>query len=488
MTLRPAKVNGKNLSSFDPKLFNSDVVITGVSINASEVKSGDLFIALPGTKTHGMNFIDQAISKGAVAVLSDRKIESKIPVFIDPSPRNLVGSISDWVYNKPFSKLEAVGITGTNGKTTTSNLIKQLWELNNINSGLIGTLGVEIGEEKMAGVRTTPEADELQALAAVMVERGNTHLAMEVSSIAIDQGRINSAKYKVVAFSNLTQDHLDYHKSMDQYFDAKAKLFTPEFAQNAVINIDDQYGQRLYKMSKLPIKTVSRSDKSADWYYSRIESLSDGYKVEISGKSGQIISGSFPLIGDHNLDNLLLAVACVSICGLTDIQITNSISKLKSVPGRLEIISAGQSFSAVVDYAHTPDAVSRVLKSVRSFTSGRVIGILGCGGDRDKSKRLPMGQALFNGSDLSIFTSDNPRSEKAEAILKDMTAGINMAEKGFVLTDRKDAINFAVKTAKPGDCILLMGKGHESGQEISGVITPFDDRIELANSIKQVIG
>ena len=488
MTLRPAKVDGKNLSSFDPKLFNSDVVITGVSINASEVKSGDLFIALPGKKTHGMNFIDQAISNGAVAVLSDLKIESKIPVFIDPSPRNLVGSISDWAYNKPFSKLEAVGITGTNGKTTTSNLVKQLWELNNINSGLIGTLGVEIGEEKIAGVRTTPEADELQALAAVMVERGNTYLAMEVSSIAIDQGRINSAKYKVVAFSNLTQDHLDYHKSMDQYFDAKAKLFTLEFAQNAVINIDDQYGQKLYKMSKLPSKTVSRCDKSADWHYRKIESLSDGYKVEISGKSGQIISGSFPLIGEHNLDNLLLAVACVSICGLTDTQITNSISKLKSVPGRLEIISAGQPFSAVVDYAHTPDAVSRVLKSVRSFTSGRVIGILGCGGDRDKSKRLPMGQALFNGSDLAIFTSDNPRSEKAEAILKDMTDGINMAEKGFVRTDRKDAINFAVKTAKPGDCILLMGKGHESGQEISGVVTPFDDRIELANSIKQVIG
>jgi UDP-N-acetylmuramoyl-L-alanyl-D-glutamate--2,6-diaminopimelate ligase len=292
----------------------------------------------------------------------------------------------------------------------------------------------------------------------------------------------------VVAFSNLTQDHLDYHKSMDQYFDAKAKLFTPEFAQNAVINIDDQYGQKLYKMSKLPNKTVSRSDQSADWHYSKIESLSDGYKVEISDKSGQIISGNFPLIGEHNLDNFLLAVACVSICGLTDTQITNSISKLKSVPGRLEIISTGQSFSAVVDYAHTPDAVSRVLKSVRSFTSGRVIGILGCGGDRDKSKRLPMGQALFNGSDLAIFTSDNPRSEKAEAILKDMTDGINMAEKGFVLTDRKDAINFAAKTAKPGDCILLMGKGHESGQEISGVVTPFDDRIELANSIKQVIG
>jgi UDP-N-acetylmuramoyl-L-alanyl-D-glutamate--2,6-diaminopimelate ligase len=291
----------------------------------------------------------------------------------------------------------------------------------------------------------------------------------------------------VVAFSNLTQDHLDYHKSMDEYFNAKAKLFTPEYAQIGVINIDDQYGQKLCKISNLTNKTVSRSDKSTDWYYSKIEPLSDGYKVEITDKNGEIISGHFPLIGEYNLDNLLLAIACVSICGLTNTQITNSISKLKSVPGRLEIISAGQSFVAVVDYAHTPDAVSRVLKSVRTFTPGRVIGILGCGGDRDVSKRLPMGQALFNGSDLAIFTSDNPRSEKAEVILKDMTDGIKMAEKGFVLSDRKDAINFAVKSAKPGDCILLMGKGHESGQEISGVVTPFDDRIELANSIKQVV-
>ena len=487
MSLRPLKLDKKALSSFDPKIFKTDVVITGVAINASEVKSGDLFIALPGAKTHGINFIDQAISNGAVAVLSDRKVDCPIPSFVYPSPRNLVGTISDWVYGKPFSKLVAVGITGTNGKTTTSNLVKQLWELNGINSGLIGTLGVEIGKEKIAAVRTTPEADELQSLAAVMVERGNTHLAMEVSSIAIDQDRVSCAKYKVVAFSNLTQDHLDYHKSMDEYFNAKAKLFTPEYAQIGVINIDDQYGQKLCKISNLTNKTVSRSDKSTDWYYSKIEPLSDGYKVEITDKNGEIISGHFPLIGEYNLDNLLLAIACVSICGLTNTQITNSISKLKSVPGRLEIISAGQSFVAVVDYAHTPDAVSRVLKSVRTFTPGRVIGILGCGGDRDVSKRLPMGQALFNGSDLAIFTSDNPRSEKAEVILKDMTDGIKMAEKGFVLSDRKDAINFAVKSAKPGDCILLMGKGHESGQEISGVVTPFDDRIELANSIKQVV-
>jgi UDP-N-acetylmuramoyl-L-alanyl-D-glutamate--2,6-diaminopimelate ligase len=485
MSIRPTKVDKKALSSFDQKLFDTNVAISGVSINAAKVKSGDLFIALPGAKTHGINFIDQAISNGAVAVLSDRKIDCSIPVFVDQFPRNLVGAISDWLYNKPFSKLVAVGITGTNGKTTTSNLVKQLWDLNDINSGLIGTLGVEIGMEKIAGVRTTPEADELQALAALMVERGNTHLAMEVSSIAIDQGRVNGAKYKVVAFSNLTQDHLDYHKSMDEYFNAKAKLFTSEYAQTAVINIDDPYGQKLNKISKITNKTVSRNNVGADWYYSKIESHSHGYKIEISDKNGQIISGNFPLIGEHNLDNLLLAIASVSICGLTNDQISKSLNKLKSVPGRLEIISADQSFVAVVDYAHTPDAVSRVLKSVRSFTSGRVIGVLGCGGDRDKSKRSPMGQALYSGSDLAIFTSDNPRSEKAEDILKEMTEGMNLAEKGFVLIDRKDAINFAVKMAKSGDCILLLGKGHESGQEINGVVTPFDDRIELLNSIRQ---
>ena len=485
MSIRPTKVDKKALSSFDQKLFDTNVEISGVSINAAKVKSGDLFIALPGAKTHGMNFIDQAISNGAVAVLSDRKIDCSIPVFVDQFPRNLVGAISNWLYNNPFSQLVAVGITGTNGKTTTSNLVKQLWDLNNINSGLIGTLGVDIVMEKIDGVRTTPEADELQALAALMVERGNTHLAMEVSSIAIDQGRVNGAKYKVVAFSNLTQDHLDYHKSMDEYFNAKAKLFTSEYAQTAVINIDDPYGQKLNKISRITNKTVSRNNVGADWYYSKIESHSHGYKIEISDKNGQIISGNFPLIGEHNLDNLLLAIASVSICGLTNDQISKSLSKLKSVPGRLEIISAGQSFAAVVDYAHTPDAVSRVLKSVRSFTSGRVIGVLGCGGDRDKSKRSPMGQALYSGSDLAIFTSDNPRSEKAEDILKEMTEGMNLAEKGFVLIDRKDAINFAVKMAKSGDCILLLGKGHESGQEINGVVTPFDDRIELLNSIRQ---
>jgi len=485
MSTRPVQVAHRSLSSFDSSIFDEDIKVSGISINAAHVMKGDIFVALAGSKTHGANFVDLAVKNGAVAVLSDKALDLSIPSFIHPSPREILGDLSAWIYEKPFTKLTAVGITGTNGKTTTSNILNQIWKLSGFKSGLIGTLGVEVGNDSLEGLRTTPEADELQALAALMVERGNTHLAMEVSSIAIDQGRVNGAKYKVVAFSNLTQDHLDYHKSMDEYFNAKAKLFTSEYAQTAVINIDDPYGQKLNKISKITNKTVSRNNVGADWYYSKIESHIHGYNIEISDKNGQIISGNFPLIGEHNLDNLLLAIASVSICGLTNDQISNSLSKLKSVPGRLEIISAGQSFAAVVDYAHTPDAVSRVLKSVRSFTSGRVIGVLGCGGDRDKSKRSPMGQALYSGSDLAIFTSDNPRSEKAEDILKEMTEGIDLAEKGFVLIDRKDAINFAVKMAKSGDCILLLGKGHESGQEINGVVTPFDDRIELLNSIRQ---
>jgi UDP-N-acetylmuramoyl-L-alanyl-D-glutamate--2,6-diaminopimelate ligase len=487
MSIRPATVEKKSLSNFDSKLFNTDCVVSGVAINAQQVKPGDLFIALPGAKTHGANFIEEAIKNGAVAVLSDKKINSVIPSFIAPTPRELVGDISTWLYNQPFHNLIAVGVTGTNGKTTTCNLVKQFWDLNGINSGLIGTLGVEIGNELIKGVRTTPEADELQAVASVMVERGNSHLVMEVSSHALDQSRVNGAKYKVVGFSNLTQDHLDYHQGMDQYFDAKAKLFTAKFAESAVINIDNQYGQKLFAQVNIPVATVSRLNTNADWYYKKIELTNNGYAVEIFGKGGVVITGNFTLVGEYNLDNLLLAIALISSTGLTPTQISSTISKLRSVPGRLEVVSAGQSFAALVDYAHTPDAVSRVLESARTFTTGRVIAVLGCGGDRDKSKRLVMGSALFNGSDIAIFTSDNPRSESAERILQDMTAGIDMKERGFVLADRKDAIDYAVKIANPGDCVLVLGKGHESGQEINGVVTPFDDRVELADSIRKVI-
>ena len=486
MRIIPGSSLAKSLMEFDSKIFNQQVVISGVSINAQKVVPGDLFIAFAGANTHGISYLEQAISNGAVAVLSDKKIEASIPSFIHPKPREIVGAISAWLYGHPFESLKAVGITGTNGKTTTANLVKQIWQLNSIKSGLIGTLGVEIADEKLESARTTPEADDLQAIAAAMVEQGCKNLVMEVSSHAIDQGRIKGAKYEVVAFSNLTQDHLDYHLSMENYFQAKANLFATEYAKAAVINIDDSYGKKLSKQVKIPVVTVSRKESTADWYLAKAEIKNGLYQVEIKSKSGESLSENFALLGDYNLDNLLLALAIVSSAGLSPDKIAPTISKLQSVPGRLESINAGQKFTALVDYAHTPDAVERVIATVKSATNGKIIGVLGCGGDRDASKRSLMGHALFNGCDLAIFTSDNPRSESAEAILKQMTAGIDLGKKGLVELDRKSAINLAVENAQSGDVVLLMGKGHESGQEVNSVVTPFDDRVELAESIKRL--
>jgi UDP-N-acetylmuramoyl-L-alanyl-D-glutamate--2,6-diaminopimelate ligase len=486
MRIIPGSSLAKSLMEFDSKIFNQQVVISGVSINAQKVVPGDLFIAFAGANTHGISYLEQAISNGAVAVLSDKKIEASIPSFIHPKPREIVGTISAWLYGHPFESLKAVGITGTNGKTTTANLVKQIWQLNSIKSGLIGTLGVEIADEKLESARTTPEADDLQAIAAAMVEQGCKNLVMEVSSHAIDQGRIKGAKYEVVAFSNLTQDHLDYHLSMENYFQAKANLFTTEYAKAAVINIDDSYGKKLSKQVKIPVVTVSRKDSTADWYLAKAEIKNGLYQVEIKSKSGESLSENFALLGDYNLDNLLLAVAIANSAGLSLDKIASTISKLQSVPGRLESVNAGQKFTALVDYAHTPDAVERVIATVKSATSGKIIGVLGCGGDRDASKRSLMGYALFNGCDLAVFTSDNPRSESAEAILNQMTAGIDLGKKGLVEIDRKSAIDLAVKNAQSGDVVLLMGKGHESGQEVNSVVTPFDDRVELAESIKRL--
>ena len=486
MRIIPGSSLAKSLMEFDSKIFNQKVVISGVSINAQKVVPGDLFIAFAGANTHGISYLEQAISNGAVAVLSDKKIEASIPSFIHPKPREIVGAISAWLYGHPFESLKAVGITGTNGKTTTANLVKQIWQLNSIKSGLIGTLGVEIADDKLESARTTPEADDLQAIAAAMVEQGCKNLVMEVSSHAIDQGRIKGAKYEVVAFSNLTQDHLDYHLSMENYFQAKANLFVTEYAKAAVINIDDSYGKKLSKQVKIPVVTVSRKESTADWYLAKAEIKNGLYQVEIKSKSGESLSENFALLGDYNLDNLLLAVAIAYSAGLSLDKIASTISKLQSVPGRLESVNAGQKFTALVDYAHTPDAVERVIATVKSATSGKIIGVLGCGGDRDASKRSLMGHALYNGCDLAIFTSDNPRSESAEAILKQMTVGIDLGKKGLVEIDRKSAIDLAVENAQSGDVVLLMGKGHESGQEVNSAVTPFDDRVELAESIKRL--
>ena len=486
MLPRPS-IASKNLKGFDSNLFNQDINISGVSINAQAVKPGDLFIALSGAKTHGLNYVSAAIANGAVAVLSDKQEAITLPLFVAKNAKQLVGDISAWYYEEPFSKLMAVGVTGTNGKTTTVNLLKQIWQLSGKTTGVIGTIGTEIDQTKYAGVRTTPEASDLQSIAALMLQKDVTHLAMEVSSHALMQERVNGAFFKIAAFTNLTQDHLDFHGSMDNYFAAKARLFSDDLSQSAVINIDDPYGMKLFESIKGRAVSVSRISTAGEWHFQKSLNKNDGFDVEIINQQKELISAHFPLLGEHNLDNLIMAVAIAAKSGVTTDEITQAIPKLKSVAGRLEQLKLGQDFNAMVDYAHTPDAVERVLLAAKGFTSGRIIAILGCGGDRDKGKRPLMGAALKKFSDVAIFTSDNPRNESPDQILQEMVGNLKITSPDSVIADRREAIKYAVSLAKAGDSILLLGKGHESGQEVSGQINPFNDVTELTNAILKVV-
>jgi UDP-N-acetylmuramoyl-L-alanyl-D-glutamate--2,6-diaminopimelate ligase len=466
---------------------DSTTLITGVSVSSKDVQKGDLFIALPGEKSHGAEFVAEAISLGAVAVLTDAEGAAKIsqlPVIVSTNPRRAAGVISAWFYSEPMRDLYSVGVTGTNGKTTVTTLLHQIMSAAGRESGLIGTVETLIGAEVIASKRTTPESTELQALSAVMRERHMRNLVMEVSSHAISLERIRGSHFAVVAFTNLSQDHLDFHKTMQAYFEAKAKLFTFEFADLAVINIDDSYGVKLAELTELPVMTVSRNNQSASWHYVSIAKDYVGAHVAIRGSGGILIEGKVHLHGGYNFDNLLMAVAIASESGIDPIDIAAILPQLTGAAGRLESVRLGQNFTALVDYAHSPDAVARVLETAHEISDGRVIAVLGCGGDRDSSKRALMGKALHEGSDVAFFTSDNPRTEKADSILVQMTLGLDIQPPSAIIQDRSEAVKAAVNEAKDGDLVLILGKGHEKGQEISGVVHPFDDRVELARAIE----
>lgn len=462
-----------------------NLLITGISQSSKEVEEGDLFIALQGEKTHGVSFVADAIKNGARAVLTDSagaEIITGIPVLITNNPRRSAGVLSAWFHSEPMRDLYSVGITGTNGKTTVTTILHQIMSLAGRESGLIGTIETRIGSEVLFSKRTTPESSELQSLAAVMRERHMRNLVMEVSSHAIALDRVRGSHFAVVGFTNLSQDHLDFHETMDKYFEAKAALFTFEYADLAVINIDDSYGRKLQEKTELPVITLSRINTLANWHYENISSEYYGAQVAIRGSGGILIEGKVNLHGGYNYDNLLMAVAIAVESGIDPIDIASSLPKLRGASGRLEAVALGQKFAAFVDYAHSPDAVARVLETARELSKGRVIGVLGCGGDRDRGKRSAMGRALDRGSDVAIFTSDNPRSESAEEILKEMTVGIESAS---VISDRAEAIKSAVNEAGDGDVVIILGKGHETGQDIAGVMHSFDDRIELAKAIEE---
>ena len=464
-----------------------NVMVTGVSIDSHQIEAGDLFVAVAGAKTHGATFAGNAKLNGAIAVLTDEvgaALVTDLPVLVVSNPRANAGVVSAWLHNEPMRDMFSVAVTGTNGKTTVTTLLHQIAMAAGRQSGLVGTVETRIGDEVVPALRTTPEASELQSLAAVMRERHMRNLFMEVSSHAVSLNRIGGSRFNIAAFTNLSQDHLDFHGDMDAYFAAKAALFSHKYADCAYINIDSAWSKKLMDIQELPVVQISRNAKSAAWYFERIEIGVHSTTIAIRGTGGVLIETTTKLVGDFNLDNLLMAIAISVASGIDPIDIAAITPKLTGAEGRLEKVDLGQSFSALVDYAHSPDSVMRVLAALRESTAGKIIAVLGCGGDRDKSKRPLMGAALIAGSDIAIFTSDNPRSEDPAQIVKEMISGLTLPAFASIELDRKRAIEIAVAAAEPGDAVVLLGKGHEPGQEIAGVKHNFDDRLVLAAAIE----
>ncbi len=485
----------KTLAEFSQMLGQSEsqlgdegsVEITGLSHSSAAVKEGDLFFAIPGARVHGAMFALDAKNRGARAILTDKAgdhFDVGLPKLVVGDPRRMAGVLSAWFYEEPLRDMFSVGVTGTNGKTTTTTLLQQLWTGARRTAGLIGTVETRIGEIIQESKRTTPESSELQRLASQMRSKGVTHFVMEVSSHALTLERVRGSHFSSVAFTNLTQDHLDFHRTMDEYYQAKARLFTFEFAEKAFINIDNTYGQRLANETELPVLRLSGNDTSADWYFQSFHIEDEGMAVSIRGVGGVLIEGFLPLHGDFNLDNALMAIALAFDSGLDPVEISSLLPSLVGAQGRLEPVNAGQDFLAFVDYAHSPDAVMRVLTTCRALTNGRLIAVLGCGGDRDPSKRILMGRALHSLSDISVFTSDNPRSENPVEILREMTSGLDITNPSQIIVDRGSAIHYAISCASPKDLVVILGKGHEVGQEISGEIFSFDDRKVLRQAIE----
>jgi UDP-N-acetylmuramoyl-L-alanyl-D-glutamate--2,6-diaminopimelate ligase len=499
-SLRPAATPARLLVDLADRLGVSlvagagqlDVAVTGVTHDSAAVSRGDLYAALPGTHTHGARFADRAVAAGAVGVLTDQAGRSIVdaagrlgtPVLVVGDPRARLGEVASWIYGEPSKQLRVLGVTGTNGKTTTSYLLDAGLRAAGEHTGLVGTIETRIGEWVAPSAHTTPEAPDLQALLAVMVERGVSSVSMEVSSHALALHRVDGTAFEVVAFSNLSQDHLDFHTDLDDYFNAKARLFTPQFARAGVVNVDDEHGRRLLGVAGIPLTTVSATTPEAQWWVSDLSHRADNGTHFVVHGPDVVTSVSIRLPGSFNVANALLAFVTLVVAGIDPQAAARGIADVLVVPGRMEAVSVSQPFTALVDYAHTPDAVVTLLTTLRPTTAGRLIVVLGCGGDRDRAKRPLMGAAAARLADVAVLTSDNPRSEGPDQILAAMLDGAmavapEQRAQVIVELDRKAAIQIAVSQARAGDVVVVAGKGHEQGQEVGGVVYPFDDRTVL---------
>lgn len=471
----------------DPAAGAGGIALTGITHDSRSVRPGDLYAALPGATVHGARFCGQAARAGAAAVLTDpagreAAAAAGLPALIAPDPRARLGEAAAWVYGDPSDRLLLIGVTGTAGKSTTSYLVESGLRAAGYTTGLIGGVETRIGDQAQESSLTTPEATDLQALLAAMAERGAGAAAMEVSSHALALGRVAGTRYDVAVFTNLSQDHLDFHASMDDYFAVKAELFTPRYSRRGVVNIDDSRGAQLARQAGVPVATFSAAGREdADWRATAVRPGAGGSAFTVTGPGGVSAQASVAMPGWFNVANALAAIAALVEAGAALADAVAGVAACAGPPGRLERVGSGGDFTVLVDYAHKPGAVEALLSGLRQVSAGRLIIVVGCGGDRDTGKRGPMGAAAARLADVAVLTSDNPRSEDPLAILAQMlagAAGVPAGERGEVqvLPDRAAAIEAAVGAARKGDIVVIAGKGHEHGQYAGETVTEFDDR------------
>ena len=457
-----------------------DLDVRRVVNDSRQVAPGDLFVAVSGAKTDGLAHVPEALERGAIAIISDRPAPSRTraPWIRVPSARRALALLSARIHGDPAERLVLAGVTGTNGKTSTAVLLEAMLERHYGKAGFLGTIGYRTPRREIEAGRTTPEAPLIQELLAELVADGVPAAAMEVSSHALSLDRVEGCRFDVAVFTNLTRDHLDFHGDMDGYYEAKRHLFDlRKPGAVAVVNTDDPFGRRLFSEAAAPVSSFSPSGGAAD-------DRAEAAVCDLSGTSFDVVSsaGRFslasPLLGRFQVANLLGAAAAARRVGVSPEEIAEAAAGVVNVPGRLERVEAGQAYPILVDYAHTPDALERLLQAVRELTDRKIILVFGCGGDRDRGKRAPMGEIAGRLADIAIATSDNPRSESPEAILREVEAGLirSGATKYLKIVERREAIRQALELANPGTVVVIAGKGHETTQTIGSQELPFDDR------------
>lgn len=461
----------------------SDADVKGIAYDTRALRSGDLFVAVKGVHVDSHGFIADAIDKGASAIVHEAEIYAKagIPIIKVGDSRLALARLSANFHGNPSHKLKLIGVTGTNGKTTTTRLIKSIMESAGYKTGLIGTINYMVGDKTYPAPHTTPEAPEFQGLLKEMLDAGCACCVSEVSSHALSQKRADASVFSSAVFTNLTREHLDFHIDMSGYYEAKRRLFKELLNGPAVVNIDDPYGRRLScELDNVDVISYS-TEREADLRAERISIAPNGLSFAIRYRGALMVIES-GLIGMPNVYNILAACGAGFAMGLGQTAIQMGIKSVALVEGRFERVSMGQPFTCMIDYAHTEDALERLIKTARQFTKGRIITVFGCGGNRDKSKRPVMGRVASELSEAVVVTSDNPRSEDPETIITEIISGIRGSNYN-VMPDRKEAIEFAVSMARDGDTVLIAGKGHEDYQEIGGRRMRFSDRETAAGAI-----